>query len=111
MHSGAPGESPEERGDGSPEGRGSPREWVRTSSLGLQVVITFGVLAWAGIWIDGHFKTAPWGVLGGVALGLFSMFTTLLREGGMLKSVADRERAAKTRESVDERDDQKEEES
>jgi len=56
------------------------------------VVITFAVLAFAGHWLDGRYGFAPWGTLGGIALGLFAMVTALLRESGMLKSQAERER-------------------
>jgi F0F1-type ATP synthase assembly protein I len=65
---------------------------LRASALGLQVVITFAVLAWAGHWLDGRYGYAPWGTLSGVALGLFAMVTALLRESGTLKSQAERER-------------------
>lgn len=65
---------------------------LRASALGLQVVILFAVLAWAGHWIDGRYDSAPWGTLAGIALGIFGMVTTLLREGGMLKSRAERDR-------------------
>jgi hypothetical protein len=68
---------------------------LRASALGLQVVILFAVLAWAGHWIDGRYDSAPWGTLAGIALGISGMVTTLLREGGMLKSRAERERDRK----------------
>ncbi len=85
--------------DGSQEGRKLPEasRAVRVSALGLQVVLTFFALVFAGIWIDGRYQSEPWGVLGGVALGIFAMFVALLREGGRIKSVADRERDARER--------------
>ena len=84
--------------NGPPEGGGSkrgarrPDAMLRASALGLQVVITFAVLAWAGYWLDGRYGFAPWGTLGGIALGLFAMVTALLRESGTLKSQAEKER-------------------
>lgn len=65
---------------------------LRYSALGLQVVITFIALAAAGIWLDDRYDFGPWGTLGGIVVGLFAMFTALLREGGVLKSQAQRER-------------------
>jgi len=92
MHTGTPP-------DDSQEGRKLPEasRAVSVSALGLQVVLTFFVLVYAGVWIDGRYKSDPWGVLGGVALGIFAMFVALLREGGGIKSVADREREARER--------------
>ena len=47
--------------------------YVRFSTLGFQVVITFVVLAMGGAWLDGQIGTSPWGTLGGAALGLVAM--------------------------------------
>ena len=55
--------------------------YVRFSSLGFQVVITFVVLALGGSWLDGKIGTSPWGTLGGVGLGLVAMVKIMLREG------------------------------
>jgi len=70
-------------------------QWVSSSTLGFQVVITFALLTWVGVWADGRFGWQPWGTLGGVALGLVSMLHLFLRESGKLKSVAEREREAR----------------
>ena len=73
--------------------------WARSSALGLQVVLTFVLFSVGGAWLDEKYGWAPWGTLGGIGLGLFALFSLLLREAGMLKSQADREKAAKEDES------------
>ena len=55
--------------------------YIRLSTLGFQVVITFVVLALAGIWIDDQYDVSPWGTLGGIGLGLVAMVKILLHEG------------------------------
>ena len=55
--------------------------YIRFSTLGFQVVITFVVLALAGSWLDGKFGSSPWGTLGGVGLGLVAMVKIMLHEG------------------------------
>ncbi|NRA75268.1 MAG: AtpZ/AtpI family protein [Planctomycetes bacterium] len=55
--------------------------YIRFSTLGFQVVITFVVLALAGAWLDDKFGSSPWGTLGGVGLGLVAMVKIMLHEG------------------------------
>ena len=58
MHTGPPrDESPKQR---EPDREGEPaRAMLRTSALGLQVVMTFVVLAVAGTWVDDRFEVGP----------------------------------------------------
>jgi len=42
---------------------------VRYSGLGLEMGAAVAIGAWLGWWLDGHYGTAPWGILGGVLLG------------------------------------------
>ncbi|MAW77509.1 MAG: hypothetical protein CMJ95_09025 [Planctomycetes bacterium] len=68
--------------DSDPDGEpAKAAAYVRFSSLGFQVVITFVVLALGGSWLDGKIGTSPWGTLGGVGLGLVAMVKIMLREG------------------------------
>ena len=63
------------------------------------MVLTFVLLSVGGAWLDEKYGWEPWGTLGGTGLGLFALFSLILRESGMLKSQADREKAAKDAES------------
>jgi ATP synthase protein I len=54
--------------------------WVRYSGVGLQLAGAIGGLALVGSWIDGRFGTAPWGILGGVVIGLVGGLYNLVRE-------------------------------
>jgi F0F1-type ATP synthase assembly protein I len=54
--------------------------WVRYSSIGLELAGATAGLALVGYWIDGRFGTAPWGILGGVAIGIVGGLYNLVRE-------------------------------
>lgn len=54
--------------------------WVRYSGVGLQLAGAIGGLALVGSWIDRRFGTAPWGILGGVVIGLVGGLYNLVRE-------------------------------
>lgn len=54
--------------------------WVRYSGIGLELAGVIGGLALVGYWIDRRFGTAPWGILGGVVLGLVGGLYNLVRE-------------------------------
>ncbi|MGE4620290.1 MAG: AtpZ/AtpI family protein [Planctomycetota bacterium] len=56
--------------------------YIRLSTLGFQVVITFVFLALGGYWLDGKIGSSPWGTLGGIGLALIAMVKILLQEGG-----------------------------
>jgi F0F1-type ATP synthase assembly protein I len=44
--------------------------WVRYSGLGIELAGAVAGLTLVGYWIDGKFGTSPWGLLGGMAMGL-----------------------------------------
>ncbi len=44
--------------------------WVRYSGVGLELAGAVAGLSLLGYWIDGKFDTGPWGLLGGLAMGL-----------------------------------------
>jgi len=54
--------------------------WVRHSGIGLELAGATAGLALVGYWIDGRFGTAPWGMLGGVVIGLVGGLYNLVRE-------------------------------
>jgi ATP synthase protein I len=54
--------------------------WVRFSGVGLELAGAMAVLAFVGYWIDGRFGTGPWGILGGVAIGLVGGLYNMVRE-------------------------------
>lgn len=63
--------------DGGP-GRPS---WMRFSGIGINFVAGTGVFAFLGYWIvDSRWGTWPWGLLGGLALGLVGSTYNLIRE-------------------------------
>ena len=54
--------------------------WVRHSGIGLELAGAIGGLALVGYWIDRRFGTQPWGMLGGVVIGLVGGLYNLVRE-------------------------------
>ena len=54
--------------------------WVRYSGVGLELAGATAGLALVGYWIDGRFGTSPWGILGGVVIGLVGGLYNLVRE-------------------------------
>jgi F0F1-type ATP synthase assembly protein I len=64
--------------------------WVRYSGVGLELAGATAGLAFVGYWIDGKYGTAPWGILGGVLIGIVGGLYNMVKES--LKAV----REAKT---------------
>ena len=54
--------------------------WVRYSGIGLELAGAIGGFTLVGYWIDRHFATGPWGIVGGVVLGLVGGLYNLVRE-------------------------------
>ena len=54
--------------------------WVRYSGVGLELAGATAGLALLGFWIDGRYGTAPWGILGGVVIGLVGGLYNLVKE-------------------------------
>jgi len=54
--------------------------WVRYSGVGLELAGATAGLALVGYWIDGKYGTSPWGILGGVTLGIVGGLYNLIRE-------------------------------
>jgi F0F1-type ATP synthase assembly protein I len=54
--------------------------WVRYSGVGLELAGATAGLALIGYWIDNRYATAPWGILGGVVIGLVGGLYNMVRE-------------------------------
>jgi F0F1-type ATP synthase assembly protein I len=54
--------------------------WVRFSGIGLELAGAVAGFALLGYFVDGHYGTTPWGMLGGVALGLAGGLYNMVRE-------------------------------
>ena len=54
--------------------------WLRYSGVGLELAGAIAGLAFIGYWIDRRFGTQPWGILGGVVIGLVGGLYNLVRE-------------------------------
>jgi ATP synthase protein I len=54
--------------------------WIRYSGIGLELAGATAGLALVGYWIDGRFGTSPWGLLGGVVIGIVGGLYNLVRE-------------------------------
>jgi F0F1-type ATP synthase assembly protein I len=54
--------------------------WVRYSGVGLELAGAIGGFFLVGYWIDGHYGTRPWGMLGGVVIGMVGGLYNLIRE-------------------------------
>jgi F0F1-type ATP synthase assembly protein I len=54
--------------------------WVRYSGVGLELAGATAGLALVGYWIDGKFGTSPWGILGGVIIGIAGGLYNMVKE-------------------------------
>lgn len=62
-----------------PHGRSPDKQWIRYSSLGVEVVAAVVGFLLLGLWIDRHFATGPWGTVTCVATGLVGSMYNLVR--------------------------------
>jgi F0F1-type ATP synthase assembly protein I len=54
--------------------------WVRHSGMGIELAAAVARFVLAGVWVDRHYGTAPWGVVVGAVLGLLGGMYNLIRE-------------------------------
>ena len=70
--------------------------WVRYSGVGLEMAGAAGGLALVGYWIDGKYGTAPWGILGGVIIGIVGGLYNLVKQSlAAVREAKDDDDAAK----------------
>ena len=54
--------------------------WIRYSGIGLELAGATAGFALLGYWIDGRFGTKPWGLVGGLIIGLVGGLYNLVKE-------------------------------
>jgi ATP synthase protein I len=54
--------------------------WVRYSGVGVEFSAAVAGFALVGYWIDNRFETGPWGLVGGLVLGLVGGLYNLVRQ-------------------------------
>jgi F0F1-type ATP synthase assembly protein I len=64
--------------------------WVRYSGVGLELAGATAGLAFVGYWIDSKYGTGPWGILGGVLIGIVGGLYNMVKES--LKAVREAKR-------------------
>jgi ATP synthase protein I len=72
--------------------------WVRYSGVGLELAGATAGLALVGYWIDRKFGTSPWGILGGVVIGIVGGLYNMIRESLAAIREAGRDDAANAKE-------------
>jgi F0F1-type ATP synthase assembly protein I len=55
-------------------------DWIKYSGIGLELAGATAGLALIGYWIDSRYATSPWGLLGGVVIGLVGGLYNMVRE-------------------------------
>jgi len=80
--------------------RKRPR-WIRHSGIGVEFAAAFGGFALAGWWVDRHYRTGPWGLVIGAALGLVGATYNLVRQSlaAFKEAAEDDRRGEQTRSS------------
>lgn len=63
---------------------GRARTVAKYSGIAFQMLATIGLSAWAGVWLDGHFRTkTPWFTIGlmlaGVLVALYQVIRSLTK--------------------------------
>jgi F0F1-type ATP synthase assembly protein I len=54
--------------------------WIRYSGVGLELAGATAGLALVGLWIDRRFGTSPWGIIGGLVIGIVGGLYNLVRQ-------------------------------
>jgi len=60
--------------------KGLPPEFVRLANIGVELAAAVVGLSLLGYWIDGHFKTGPWGLLTGAIVGIVGGLYNMVRK-------------------------------
>lgn len=59
---------------------GDVAPWGKVASIGLEIAIAVGFGAWIGSWIDGKYKTDPWGLVIGSGVGFIVGMYMLIKQ-------------------------------
>lgn len=62
---------------------------ARYSTVGLDLVLSMLLLGYAGHWAEQRWGFAPWGILGGGALGAFAGFRSLYKAAKLAEKEMD----------------------
>lgn len=54
--------------------------WLRLSGLGFELVGAVAGFTLIGYWIDRHYGSQPWGLVGGLVFGLVGGFYNLVKQ-------------------------------
>ncbi|WP_069132446.1 AtpZ/AtpI family protein [Rhodohalobacter halophilus] len=63
------------------------KKYLEYLSLGGEIAVSFSLPILIGYFMDVRFETSPWGVLGGVAVGMFLMIGMFIR---LIKNVGEK---------------------
>ncbi len=78
------GKQPRQPDDESDPPGGVVGSWIRQGAQVFEFLATLGVLGFAGHWADERYKIQPWGLLGGLLLGMVTGLYLMLRESKRL---------------------------
>jgi ATP synthase protein I len=84
-----------------PQDRKTDTDWMKLSSLGIELAAAIGGFTLAGYFWDRYFGTGPWGLLIGALLGLVGGMYNLIRQS--LLATRDSGGGAKTKNGDGER--------
>jgi F0F1-type ATP synthase assembly protein I len=77
--------SPQKSRDDDRRGR-LPLSWLRMYALVLEFLAYLGVLGYIGWWLEQRYGWQPWGLLGGLLLGLAVGLYRMIRESRQVGS-------------------------
>lgn len=71
---------PEPESDSAAAGADRMRAVAKYSGIAFQMLATIGLSAWAGVWLDGHYRTkTPWFTIGLMLLGVLVALYQVIR--------------------------------
>jgi F0F1-type ATP synthase assembly protein I len=78
-------------------------EWIKYSGIGLELAGATAGLALVGYWIDGRYGTGPWGVVGGLVIGIVGGMYNMVKESLQAVREARADDAAPDHDDADDR--------
>lgn len=61
-------------------GNDKSRSWIRHAGIGLELAGAVAGFALLGYWIDRHYASQPWGLVGGLVLGMVGGLYNMVKE-------------------------------